>query len=94
MLNACLETPVFCFALQVLFVSNCRSVWDCGSVALDDISVSQGDCELTAGQYLQYLTDMWTTARAETLSLFYYRNKSIREYFAIEIDTMIESHAV
>uniref|UniRef100_A0A3Q3WTH4 MAM domain-containing protein n=1 Tax=Mola mola TaxID=94237 RepID=A0A3Q3WTH4_MOLML len=30
----------------VLFVSNCRSVWDCGSVALDDISVSQGDCSL------------------------------------------------
>ncbi|XP_029300499.1 MAM domain-containing protein 2-like [Cottoperca gobio] len=34
---------------KVLFVSTCRSFWDCGSVALDDISVRLGDCELTAG---------------------------------------------
>ncbi|XP_069562115.1 MAM domain-containing protein 2-like [Brachyistius frenatus] len=34
---------------KVLFISTCRSFWDCGSVALDDISVSLGDCELTAG---------------------------------------------
>ncbi|XP_073333904.1 MAM domain-containing protein 2-like [Pagrus major] len=34
---------------KVAFVSTCRSFWDCGSVALDDISVSLGDCELTAG---------------------------------------------
>ncbi|XP_061836758.2 MAM domain-containing protein 2-like [Nerophis lumbriciformis] len=34
---------------QVVFVSTCRSLWDCGSVALDDISMSLGDCELTAG---------------------------------------------
>ncbi|CAJ1070841.1 MAM domain-containing protein 2-like isoform X1 [Xyrichtys novacula] len=34
---------------KVVFVSTCRSFWDCGSVALDDISVSLGDCELTAG---------------------------------------------
>lgn len=34
---------------KVVFVSTCRSFWDCGSVALDDVSVSLGDCELTAG---------------------------------------------
>lgn len=34
---------------KVVFVSTCRSFWDCGSVALDDISVSLGDCEQTAG---------------------------------------------
>uniref|UniRef100_A0A3B4TCJ5 MAM domain containing 2 n=1 Tax=Seriola dumerili TaxID=41447 RepID=A0A3B4TCJ5_SERDU len=34
---------------KVVFISTCRSFWDCGSVALDDISVSLGDCELTAG---------------------------------------------
>lgn len=33
---------------KVVFVSTCRSFWDCGSVALDDITVSLGDCELTA----------------------------------------------
>lgn len=46
------KTPprsLFTFAAQVVFVSTCRSFWDCGSVALDDISVSLGDCELTAG---------------------------------------------
>ncbi|KAM9820217.1 MAM domain-containing protein 2-like [Neosynchiropus ocellatus] len=32
---------------KVVFVSNCRSLWDCGSVALDDISVGLGDCDLT-----------------------------------------------
>lgn len=39
-----------CVVLQVVFVSSCSSVWDCGSVALDDISLSQGDCELTEGR--------------------------------------------
>lgn len=34
---------------KVVFVSTCRSFWDCGSVALDDIAVSLGDCQLTAG---------------------------------------------
>ncbi|XP_072228472.1 MAM domain-containing protein 2-like [Leuresthes tenuis] len=34
---------------KVAFVSTCRSFWDCGSVALDDISLSFGDCELSAG---------------------------------------------
>ncbi|XP_070844698.1 MAM domain-containing protein 2-like isoform X2 [Chaetodon trifascialis] len=37
---------------KVVFVSTCRSFWDCGSVALDDISMSLGDCELTAGSLL------------------------------------------
>lgn len=34
---------------KVVFVSTCRSFWDCGSVALDDISLNLGDCELTTG---------------------------------------------
>ncbi|XP_026195839.1 MAM domain-containing protein 2-like [Anabas testudineus] len=34
---------------KVVFVSTCRSFWDCGSVALDDISVNLGDCELMTG---------------------------------------------
>lgn len=42
--------PTVVPAVQVVFVSTCRSFWDCGSVALDDISVSLGDCELTAGK--------------------------------------------
>nr|XP_020470784.1 MAM domain-containing protein 2-like [Monopterus albus] len=33
---------------KLVFISTCRSFWDCGAVALDDISVSLGDCELTA----------------------------------------------
>ncbi|XP_078144605.1 MAM domain-containing protein 2-like [Centroberyx gerrardi] len=37
---------------KLVFVSTCRNFWDCGSVALDDISVSLGDCELTAGLLL------------------------------------------
>lgn len=41
--------------LQVVFVSSCNSAWDCGSVALDDISLSQGDCELTEGRELSQL---------------------------------------
>lgn len=34
---------------KVVFVSVCRSLWDCGSVALDDISLSLGHCELSTG---------------------------------------------
>uniref|UniRef100_A0A3B5LCJ1 MAM domain-containing protein n=1 Tax=Xiphophorus couchianus TaxID=32473 RepID=A0A3B5LCJ1_9TELE len=34
---------------KMAFVSTCRSFWDCGSVALDDVSLNLGDCELTAG---------------------------------------------
>ncbi|XP_067114255.1 MAM domain-containing protein 2-like [Osmerus mordax] len=33
---------------KVMFVSTCRSFWDCGTAALDDITVSLGDCDLTA----------------------------------------------
>ncbi|XP_029921259.1 MAM domain-containing protein 2-like isoform X1 [Myripristis murdjan] len=33
---------------KIMFVSTCRSFWDCGSVALDDIRVTLGDCELAA----------------------------------------------
>ncbi|XP_029565331.1 MAM domain-containing protein 2 [Salmo trutta] len=39
-------------AAKVVFVSTCTNFWDCGSVALDDISVSLGDCDLTAGLLL------------------------------------------
>ncbi|KAM3600102.1 uncharacterized protein V6R79_017581 [Siganus canaliculatus] len=35
-------------AAKLVFVSTCTSFWNCGSAALDDISVSLGDCELTA----------------------------------------------
>ncbi|XP_077441552.1 MAM domain-containing protein 2-like [Vanacampus margaritifer] len=34
---------------KVVFVSICRSLWDCGSVALDDITMSLGDCQLATG---------------------------------------------
>lgn len=37
---------------MVVFVSTCVSFWDCGSVALDDIRVSLGDCEMTQGLQL------------------------------------------
>lgn len=53
-----MRTPVLTvltFAVQVVFISTCRSFWDCGSVALDDISVNLGDCELTAGTNLQHV---------------------------------------
>lgn len=37
---------------KVMFVSACKSFWDCGSVALDDIRVSLGDCESNAASLL------------------------------------------
>ncbi|XP_033951588.1 MAM domain-containing protein 2-like [Pseudochaenichthys georgianus] len=40
---------------KMVFVSTCKSFWDCGSVALDDISLSLGDCELTEGSVLRTL---------------------------------------
>ncbi|XP_036385913.1 MAM domain-containing protein 2-like [Megalops cyprinoides] len=39
-------------AVKVLFVSICESVWDCGYVALDDITVTLGDCSLSTGWFL------------------------------------------
>uniref|UniRef100_A0A667XSI4 MAM domain containing 2a n=1 Tax=Myripristis murdjan TaxID=586833 RepID=A0A667XSI4_9TELE len=34
---------------KVVFVSICKNFWDCGLVAIDDITVSLGDCQITAG---------------------------------------------
>ncbi|XP_064792750.1 MAM domain-containing protein 2a [Oncorhynchus masou masou] len=34
---------------KVVFVSICKNLWDCGQVALDDITVTIGDCRITAG---------------------------------------------
>ncbi|XP_041691847.1 MAM domain-containing protein 2 [Coregonus clupeaformis] len=36
-------------ATKVVFVSICKNFWDCGQVALDDITVTIGDCRITAG---------------------------------------------
>lgn len=33
---------------QVVFISTCKNVWSCGSVGLDDIKVTLGDCALLA----------------------------------------------
>nr|XP_046242115.1 MAM domain-containing protein 2a isoform X1 [Scatophagus argus] len=34
---------------KLVFVSICRNFWECGLVAIDDITVSLGDCQITAG---------------------------------------------
>ncbi|XP_018555189.1 MAM domain-containing protein 2a isoform X1 [Lates calcarifer] len=34
---------------KVVFVSICKNFWECGLVAIDDITVSVGDCQITAG---------------------------------------------
>ncbi|XP_042277633.1 MAM domain-containing protein 2a isoform X1 [Thunnus albacares] len=34
---------------KIVFVSICKNFWECGLVALDDITVSLGDCQITAG---------------------------------------------
>ncbi|KAJ8414963.1 hypothetical protein AAFF_G00024860 [Aldrovandia affinis] len=34
---------------KVVFVSICKNFWDCGLVALDDITMNLGDCRVTAG---------------------------------------------
>ncbi|KAK7895731.1 hypothetical protein WMY93_021056 [Mugilogobius chulae] len=35
---------------KVVFVSMCKSLWDCGSVAMDDITLDLGHCELNTGR--------------------------------------------
>lgn len=35
---------------QLVFASICRNFWECGLVAIDDITVSLGDCQITAGK--------------------------------------------
>lgn len=37
-------------ASQIVFVTICRNFWDCGLVSLDDITVTIGDCRVTAGK--------------------------------------------
>ncbi|XP_053097076.1 MAM domain-containing protein 2 [Pangasianodon hypophthalmus] len=37
---------------QVMFASTCKSFWNCGSAALDDIGLRLGDCELPLGSPL------------------------------------------
>ncbi|KAK5870553.1 hypothetical protein PBY51_003492 [Eleginops maclovinus] len=34
---------------KVVFVSICKNFWECGLVAIDDITVSLGDCQMTTG---------------------------------------------
>ncbi|XP_056888182.1 MAM domain-containing protein 2a isoform X2 [Takifugu flavidus] len=34
---------------KLVFASICRNFWECGLVAIDDITVSLGDCQITAG---------------------------------------------
>uniref|UniRef100_A0A8D3B3L1 MAM domain containing 2a n=1 Tax=Scophthalmus maximus TaxID=52904 RepID=A0A8D3B3L1_SCOMX len=34
---------------KAVFVSLCKNFWECGLVAIDDITVSVGDCQITAG---------------------------------------------
>ncbi|KAM7417005.1 hypothetical protein PAMA_018877 [Pampus argenteus] len=34
---------------KIVFVSICENFWECGLVAIDDITVSLGDCQITAG---------------------------------------------
>lgn len=41
-------------ASQMVFVTICRNFWDCGLVSLDDITVTIGDCRVTAGELYQY----------------------------------------
>ncbi|KAJ8286335.1 hypothetical protein GJAV_G00037320 [Gymnothorax javanicus] len=39
-------------AVSVVFVSVCKNFWDCGSVALDDISMTLGDCYIASGSFV------------------------------------------
>ncbi|XP_031414434.1 MAM domain-containing protein 2-like [Clupea harengus] len=42
---------------QVVFVSTCKSFWNCSSVGLDDISMSLGDCASPSGSPGPFLCD-------------------------------------
>lgn len=46
------------FVSQLVFASICRSFWECGLVAIDDISISHGDCQITAGKDAKTFTTM------------------------------------
>ena len=61
---------LFAFAVQIAFVSTCRSFWDCGSVALDDISVSLGDCELMTGNTCRFIHIFQITYRAQPRAVY------------------------
>ncbi|XP_069778645.1 MAM domain-containing protein 2a isoform X2 [Narcine bancroftii] len=37
---------------KIAFVSVCKNLWNCGKVALDDIIVTQGDCQIPGGSWL------------------------------------------
>ncbi|XP_067886682.1 MAM domain-containing protein 2a isoform X2 [Heterodontus francisci] len=37
---------------KIVFVSVCKNFWNCGKVALDDVTVSQGDCRIPGGSWL------------------------------------------
>lgn len=45
---------MFDSSVQLVFISSCRDIWDCSSVALDDISLTLGDCGLAAGALPPY----------------------------------------
>ncbi|XP_023253312.1 MAM domain-containing protein 2 isoform X1 [Seriola lalandi dorsalis] len=34
---------------KVVFVSICKNLWECGLIAIDDITVNVGDCQITSG---------------------------------------------
>lgn len=36
----------YIWVMKVVFISTCKNVWSCGSVGLDDIEVTLGDCAL------------------------------------------------
>uniref|UniRef100_A0A4W3I6R7 MAM domain containing 2a n=1 Tax=Callorhinchus milii TaxID=7868 RepID=A0A4W3I6R7_CALMI len=36
---------------KIAFVSICQNFWNCGQVALDDVTVSQGDCQSPGGSW-------------------------------------------
>lgn len=36
----------YVWVMKVVFISTCKNVWSCGSVGLDDIKVTLGDCTL------------------------------------------------